>query len=551
MKKRIIAADCETDKFLYGRIPQPFIWGAYDGEEYLFFKTTKDFVEWARKQNAIIYAHNGGKFDWIYIIPFLEETTDIKKIGGRIAEMKLGNSILRDSYSIIPEPLAKIDKDEIDYDKFEKDVRHLHMEEITEYLKTDVYVLYVLVKHFREEAGNKLTIASNALSSAQKLGIKPGRTNFRFDEKMRQFYFGGRTECFLPGTFRNVKVYDIRSSYPWAMMQEHATGDRRVEHSNFNKIDEEKISSCFIVLECHSKGAFPLKTKDGLVFPEGKHQFYVTGWEFLIAEKYNLISDIKIIKIIEFDQLINFKPYVDKWFAYKEKHRPRRTLEEKAKYIIGKIMLNSLYGKMAMNPLKFWDYKFCELGEEINSAEGWQKYAIFQDKEVHRRSVKWNVQYKYGKEWQKKPLYYNVATGASITGLARANLLNAMCQTGFDRVIYCDTDSMAIMDGPEPPIDLSKNLGSWDLEFSAHTSYFAGKKLYAMRGKEPGSDQEKEKIASKGSILTFANLRDIVSGRTIEWKSEAPTFSIAFGKNRSYDKYDENLFVKRKISMTV
>jgi hypothetical protein len=215
-------------------------------------------------------------------------------------------------------------------------------------------------------------------------------------------------------------------------------------------------------------------------------------------------------------------------------------------------MMNSLYGKLAMNPLRYFDYKICEPGTEIESDDGWTQYTMFQGKEVHRRSVEYDVVFKYGKEWEKKPLYYNVATGASITGLARANLLDAICKAGRDRVIYCDTDSM-VLHGQEPPpgLDLSERLGAWDCEFRASIGHFAGKKLYAMKGNEPGKEQEKVKIASKGSKLTFDDLAKVVSGEEIQWRNEAPSFSVAKGVNFNDPDIDpEEFFVKRTIRST-
>ena len=560
MALRLIAADCETDPFAYGRIPQPFIWGAYDpegeacdaGGEYKIWHTTAEFVEWLRDQDAIVYAHNGGKFDWVYIIPFIDVNTDVRIIGGRIAEIKVGRATLRDSYSIVPVPLASIQKDDIDYSKMEADVRHLHMAEIISYLKTDVYVLYILIRTYREEAGKAITIASNAMNSARSLGIKPGRTNWRFDQTFRAFYFGGRTECFQPGTHENLSVYDIRSSYPFAMSQGHATGSKHEVHDNFSKIRDEDIYRCFIILQCYSEGAFPIKADDGsLSFPYKFDVFYVTGWEYLTALEYGLIKNVTIKRVYEFPSKINFSSYVDKWYAHKEKHRPRETTEEKAQYTIGKIMMNSLYGKLAMNPLRYFDYRICEPGTELDVDNGWTAYAKFQGKEVHRRSVEFDVQLKWGKEWKGKPLYYNVATGASITGLARANLLAAMCLTGRERVIYCDTDSMVLHGRENPPLDMSPRLGAWDCEFLAERGHFAGKKLYAMRGNEPGKDTIKEKIASKGSKLDFDQLHRIVNGETVEWKNDAPSYSIA--KNIDFTRKDidaSQFFVTRSIRST-
>ena len=49
-------------------------------------------------------------------------------------------------------------KGEIDYRRLEKHCRHKHAEEINEYLKQDLVVLYAAVARFHEEFGPKLTI---------------------------------------------------------------------------------------------------------------------------------------------------------------------------------------------------------------------------------------------------------------------------------------------------------------------------------------------------------------------------------------------------------
>lgn len=524
--KRIIAIDCETDPFLHGRIPAPFIWGAYDGNEYWTFRETDDFVAWLKQQDCFAYAHNGGKFDFMFLLPYLEDTTKARVIGGRFAELKFGDAVLRDSYSIVPVPLREIQKDDIDYRLMEAERREEHIEEITEYLKTDVRVLWLLVTTFREEAGTQLTIASNALRSSRALGCDPGRTNYRFDSEFRRYYFGGRTECFQPGTHENLSVYDIRSSYPYAMSQDHATG---AAHDNFTSLDDIPLAEqgrAFITLQCYSAGAFPVRTKTGIEFPHKFDEFAVTGWEYLTALKHDLIRNITIKNVAHFTASINFSVYVAKWYAHKEKHRPRRTIEEKAQYTIGKILMNSLYGKLAQNPMHYFDYEIHEPGTAVNDDEGWEFYTIFQGKEIHRRPVSFNYVYKHGVDWVKKPLFYNVATGASITGLARANLLDAIMAVGRDRVIYCDTDSVSLRGFEKPPLDLSEKLGAWDCEGEASIGHFAGKKLYALK-----MVNGKEKIASKGCKLTFDNLQGIVRGERVTWSSEAPSFSLANGVN--------------------
>lgn len=523
---RIIAIDCETDPFLHGRIPAPFIWGAYDGacDQYWIFLSTDEFVAWLKDQDCIAYAHNGGKFDFMFLLPYVDDITKARIIGGRFAEMKFGKAVLRDSYSIVPVPLREIQKDDIDYSLMEAGIREAHLDEIISYLKTDVRVLWLLVTAFRNEAGEALTIAANALRSSRKLGCNPGRTNFRFDEQFRKFYYGGRTECFQPGTHTALCVYDIRSSYPFAMSKDHATGDLRETYLSLDEIPEDERGRAFITLECYSDGAFPVRTKTGIDFPKAYGEFNVTGWEYLVAQKHGLLKDVSIKSVVRFVASINFSTYVNKWYEHKEKHRPRRTVEEKAQYTIGKILMNSLYGKLAQNPLRYFDFQICEPGTPVDAENGWELYTIFQTKEIHRRPVTFDLVFKHGVDWVKKPLFYNVATGASITGLARANLLDAMCAVGRSRVIYCDTDSLVMTGHEKPPLDLSERLGAWDCEGEATSGYFAGKKLYAIK-----MVNGKEKIASKGCKLTFDNLRAIVNGEKVTWKSDAPTFSLAGG----------------------
>lgn len=128
--KRIASCDCETDPFLYGRTPKPFAWGFYDGESYVYFwgtDSTAEFIDYIKdEENLIIYAHNGGKFDFFYLLKWLDP--DIQIINGRIAKATLfgGRVELRDSYLILPLPLSAHDKDSIDYNKMEANVRELH-----------------------------------------------------------------------------------------------------------------------------------------------------------------------------------------------------------------------------------------------------------------------------------------------------------------------------------------------------------------------------------------------------------------------------------------
>ena len=69
-KRRIYTIDVETDPFMRDRDPRPFLWGVYDGEPGGFrtFDDAEAMMKWLSHQGPIIvYAHNGGKFDYTYL----------------------------------------------------------------------------------------------------------------------------------------------------------------------------------------------------------------------------------------------------------------------------------------------------------------------------------------------------------------------------------------------------------------------------------------------------------------------------------------------------
>lgn len=544
--KPIAACDCETDPFLAGRIPQPFLWGLYDGKNFHNYDNTGDFVSAVCERDIILYAHNGGKFDFIYLLPFIK-STKAQIINGRIVAMKLGKCELRDSFATVPVGMGQIQKMEMDVWKMENNVRHLHMPEIIERNRTDCVYLYNLMKTYRDAAGKQKTIASNALSFAKRLGIDPGKTNHRFDAQYRPFYYGGRTECFQPGTHKNLTLLDIHSAYPFAMMHNHATGDEFRWKDDLSGMTREEIQRAFIVLECTAKGCFPMRTKGagGLMFPHEYNQFHVTGWEYIAALDLGLISDVNIQSVRYTKETINFAPYVKHWYDYKARHDKKT---DPINYTIGKIMMNSLYGKLAQNPARYCDYKIVEAGTPIcrvpdldtldncrkcgdkGEDHGWNLEREYEGHEIHVRESLWKWKYNFGAEWQAKKLYKNVATGASITGFTRAHLLRAMHALGMNKIVYCDTDGIACLPGADlSAIAVTENIGDWEIEDqNAPVGHFAGKKLYGIQlsKTDPKTGKHKEKIASKGARLTFKDVERVTNGETIRYENQAPTFHI-------------------------
>ena len=529
-QRKIIAIDSETDPFLHGRIPEPFIWGSWDGEEFRTFERAIDLLEFYKDQHVYLYAHNFGKFDlFMGILDHIAETR-VQIIGSRVVELRYGNALLRDSFALMPEALQNYAKTKIDYWKMERDVRHEHMSEIISYLKDDCVYLRDLVVGFFDacnRVGNsntyRSTVASNAMQVARRMGLGTKRTNNHFDAIFRPFYFGGRTECFIPGEHSEIDVFDIKSAYPFAMCHSMPCGSDYIVTDKESDIKSGDEYACFYDITCRSNGAFPFVRDNVLRFDDILGRFNITGWEFMAAKRHGLLKEYKLNRIYKFVDFINHEPYVMYWFDQKQAAEDRG---DKLQRLIAKRMMNSLYGKYAQNPVNYFDYKIVPGGTPIEYDQGWQLDSEFNGKELHARPTLWRYKQKDPDDWQRFPIHYNVATAASITGFCRSMLLDTIALLGRENVLYCDTDSVFARPVTESrKLRQDGKLGSWEWEGLADPVLLAGKKLYALKFIN-GPNSGKEKIASKGAKLSFDQIRQVCRGETIEWRNQAPTFSL-------------------------
>jgi DNA polymerase elongation subunit (family B) len=200
---------------------------------------------------------------------------------------------------------------------------------------------------------------------------------------------------------------------------------------------------------------------------------------------------------------------------------------DKAKDLFSKLLMNSLYGKFASNPLDYKDY-FITDDIDIRDAT-----IILQDIEQNYAGDlgKWFVIESPIDESQMK--FYNIATAASITGYVRAFLWRSICAVGVENVLYCDTDSLATKSIEN--LSIGGELGQWKNEGEFIYAAIAGRKLYAFKDKNG-----EYKIASKGARLTAEEITEIAAGGSAYYRFDAPTFS--------YNK--EPVFIERNILST-
>lgn len=528
--RKLAVIDLETDPFKYGRLPKPFAAAFFDGYLYQEFwgkncvANLLTFIS-TLEEEYIIYAHNGGKFDFFYLFDSLENPVRI--INGRIVEASFGIHKFRDSYAIIPLPLRAYAKEDIDYDCMEEDKREKFKADILHYLAKDCEYLYSLVAAFRERFGNKLTIGSTAITKLREFH-NFRRTNESHDSLFRQFYFGGRVEALKSGILKGrYKIYDVNSMYPHVMRnRKHPTGLRYAVASNPRITASGKLHNFgdrpyFAKVKGKNFGAFPTRTKSGLDFNIEYGEFFVMSHELEIALKHDRFRIEKVLDCYVPHESISFGDYVD---AYIQEKIEGKKSGDKVKEIFAKLLLNSAYGKFGQNPDNYYDYMIIRDVSEIPRDE-WDKWELY---EMHGELAIW-------RKHSEKKLYFDVATAASITSASRAMLLDALCTT--KNPIYCDTDSI-ICESFHGEIDETK-LGAWKFEGEADHIAIAGKKLYAAF-----SGGECIKTATKGVRLTPSEILRLCQGDSIHWKNQAPSFSIANGEA----KFIERVLTGRKIS---
>ncbi len=529
----IAVADAETDPFKYDRIPKPFVFGYADRSVFFPFWGDRCVVELVacirqRKPN-VLYAHNGGKFDWMFLLPYLENP--IKIINGRIASARIGTTELRDSWNILPFPLEQFDKDtkgwtpeqkENFYAKFEATERQIHKASILDYLRNDCENLLKLVTAFRERFGSKLTVASTAMGELRKRHDYP-HSNASHDSRFRQFFFGGRVQCFEIGQiYGKLKLYDVNSMYPKAMRD--FWHPRGMNYTHFNEKDFGRFCygkgyPYFLRVRCASDAAFPLRNNTmGLAFPITTDTFHVTDKEFEAAYQLGLLSDIQVLDAWQCEERQRFDTFVDDFFAERETHRlsGNEALRLSTKYV-----LNSAYGKFAQNPEDHFDYHIRRAGDPVpgdhsDTDHPWSDFPP------------WQIATDYGgigEIWHRpvppnRQQFFDVAIAASITGAARSILMRAL--RSATRPVYCDTDSILCESLPQSLV--GESLGLWKLEAECDEAFIAGKKLYALF-----RNGELVKSSAKGvqkSQLTRSNWCDLIRGAELEIANPVPNFKI-------------------------
>lgn len=443
--------------------------------------TIDEFFEYCKNnlKNYIIYFHNL-KFDGSFILNALIEkgleykdkiySKDKKCYNTLISEegqfyqitihFQAGITVvIQDSLKILPFPVATIAKSFnlpmlkgcIDYDDYSID------DEKLEYVFNDVKIVALALKEVKENGMINMTTASCAYNNFSN--SFPFMASFFpiLDEKFlidyRLAYRGGRSQVnprYENVICHNVKRYDVNSMYPYIMHDMELPYGKPIKCDKMGQYKFE-LYKMYITFEL-KEGHLPTLLKKNVMFGEGSYYInseigeliYISNIDFeLLKRHYNILS-LKVEEIWGFTTTTTiFKRYIDKWYAVKN-------TTTGGKRIIAKLMLNSLYGKFGSN------------------CKGKSKIPYINEDGI--------LSFKNTEEQDMRKYYLPMAI--AIVSYAHKILDDAIVATGYDKFIYCDTDSVHTLG--TLPIEMIDNhiLGKFKLEGEEITSKYVRQKTY-------------------------------------------------------------------------
>jgi hypothetical protein len=455
-----------------------------------------EFMLWLEKSQADCYFHNL-RFDGEFIINWLMKNgftfsksglpktfhTIISKMGqwymidvcyGYNKKKKIHTRIY-DSLKKLPFPVKKIAKDfhleiakgDIDYDEY-RPVGHKITNEEFGYIKNDIEIVADALDIQFNQGLTKMTNGSDSLAGFKAvISTKMFEKLFpvfaeKLDKNIRLAYRGGFTwlnERFAGLEIGEGIVFDVNSLYPSQMYFRDLPFSVPIYFKG--KYQEDENYPLYIQhIRCEfelKEGYIPtIQIKKNLLFKPNEYlktsggeilDLYVTNIDLeLIQEHYDLDVHEWCEGWMFKKKTGIFQQFIDKWMWVK-------THETGAKKLLAKLQLNSLYGKFASNP-------------DVTGKEPYLK-------------EDGSCGYKVGEEETKDPIY--TPMGVFITSWARYTTITT-AQKCYDRIIYCDTDSIHLVGRDIPDVikdvvDPDK-LGYWKHESTFYRAKFLRQKTY-------------------------------------------------------------------------
>jgi len=482
VKHKIAAFDIEAadwTKFL--------IAGFYDGREYKDFLTIDSLINYMLRRKYAgyrIYAHNGGRYDFLFLLEKIKLPCDIIDINGRIfnIKIKLPNKRiinLIDSFYLLQFSLDSLIKTFIprsEYHKIDIDFKTLKTvtRRLKQHLKNDCLALYLIIDKFQEIINNlggelKSTLASTAMDIFRRKYLEIQLpTYFQLDKNIRAGYYGGRCEVFKK-QIKDGYYYDFNSLYPSVMYDNYFPCGVPYYIDNY-RFSISDIGFAYIKTNIKQNiPLLPYRAHEMLLFPNGNIEG-IYSIEFLKKLK-SLNIPFKTYYAILFDRDKIFKNYVSDLYKMR--------LENKNNIIetVVKLLLNSLYGKFGQRLDRKKYYIFDELTTDIIN--------------YHLYSAQYKIFYE---EIETYLPYILPAIAAYVTTYSQLKLYPYLNKN----TVYCDTDSIITTE----QFKTGEKLGQLKLEDKINEGIFISQKIYAYKN-EKGKLKKRAKGFPKDTLKNF------------------------------------------------
>ena len=482
-------------------------------DNFIYGNNIEDFIKWCSnpKENYVLYFHNL-KFDAEYIFYYLLSngyewikdkkdkktktfTTLISDMGQfysveiyfEVEKSKVNKVKIFDSLKILNFSVEQIAKDfnlpirklEIDY-KLKREKGHILTDDEIAYIRNDVEIMASALDIMFKENLTKMTIGSCALKNYRDnldhfLRYYP-TLPIEIDNDIRKSYKGGFT--YLSPLYKEKEVgqgivLDVNSLYPSCMYYEYLPFGYPIFFEG--KYKKDILHPLYIqMLSCSfkiKKGKIPtIQIKNNLSYLPNEYletsnddivTLTLTNIDLDLFLEHYEVSNLVYHSGWKFKQMRGlFNEYIDYWT---EKKISAKRENNTALYRIAKLMLNSLYGKFAKNPISI------------------SKYPYLDENEI--------VRYKLSEVEVGNGLY--IPVGSFITALARKRTIESsqkirdysLKKYGEDYYIYSDTDSIHMKYMSEEELkqflDIDDyRLGAWKLESTFKRGKFIRQKCY-------------------------------------------------------------------------
>lgn len=535
--------------------------GFYDGKEIRYFENWKSLI--ARLDNisepAMIYAHNGGGFDYVNLLVYLFKQN--VQFEAMLKQSKIFCFWLLekphikfvDSFNILPTSLEKVAKSFAELEKYEidksnySDMRGFKQRQTIEYyryLEQDCISLYQALVKFRDLVneihylGNvPLSVGGISMRLFQKQFLKESITTPSKTEKQFTFnaYVGGRCEYLgfgekdSRGWYSGVNGYDFNSHYPAQMLGREFPIRRGCYVNDFVRDNAGKIECGIYAARFEQRsGRIPLLQNVEKEYTFGGYGVFTdlelneiefNGGKVSCASGYWYSETAPI-----FDDFVNY---------FFNKRIEAQKLSDSARDVFYKLVLNNLYGKFGQRDRV---QSLCAMARDVATESLEKGLELNEFYRIDEESAFYEV-------IQEKKCYTSFpAIACLITASARI-VLNRILES-CENPIYCDTDSIHCQDVLSSDL-LGDGLGKLKIEFFNTPARYGGKKSYEIQGNKRrqkgipnGSVTSEffEKLFSVGKVNTKFNRPLLLKSAIRKIDIQSPSMFTPFNRTISRDR---------------